>query len=75
MWIEQVRRSIGFLHDRGIIWGDINAHNILIDEQYQAWIVDFSGGLSTEADLEASAENKRRELETMERLFRELSEL
>ena len=74
-WKDQVGQSIAFLHTMGVVWGDINAHNILIDQQDQAWIVDFSGGLTTTAELQPSAENMKREVKVVEDLFDDANQL
>lgn len=72
VWRQQVVQSLEFLHTNGIIWGDPNAHNVLIDREDRAWIVDFSGGMTAAAELESSEENKQRELQTVKRLFEAL---
>jgi 3-deoxy-D-manno-octulosonic-acid transferase len=36
-----VGRAIRALHDRQVYHSDLNAHNLLLDERGQAWIVDF----------------------------------
>ncbi|CCF44106.1 hypothetical protein CH063_13611 [Colletotrichum higginsianum] len=43
-WAEQISTSLEELHHKGIIWGDAKAENVLIDEDDNAWIVDFGGG-------------------------------
>lgn len=40
-WADQITYSLGKLHERGVIWGDAKADNILIDENDDAWINDF----------------------------------
>lgn len=45
-WAEQISYTLKQLHDRGIIWGDTKADNILIDENDDAWIVDFGGSFT-----------------------------
>jgi Ser/Thr protein kinase RdoA (MazF antagonist) len=32
------------LHTQHIIWGDGKAANVIIDEQDDAWLIDFGGG-------------------------------
>lgn len=43
-WFMQIREAVYALHDRGIIWGDGKAGNVVIDEKDDAWLVDFGGG-------------------------------
>ncbi|KAF1970866.1 hypothetical protein BU23DRAFT_472649 [Bimuria novae-zelandiae CBS 107.79] len=42
-WASQIRQTLNQLHELGIIWGDGKADNILIDEDDNAWIIDFGG--------------------------------
>ena len=42
-WAGQISRLVGHLHERGIIWGDVKAENVLIDKNDDAWIIDFGG--------------------------------
>ncbi|KAH9889754.1 hypothetical protein F4778DRAFT_390876 [Xylariomycetidae sp. FL2044] len=42
-WAEQITSSLKIIHERGLIWGDAKAGNILIDKDDNAWIVDFGG--------------------------------
>lgn len=42
-WADQITYSLGKLHERGVIWGDAKADNILIDENDEAWIINFGG--------------------------------
>lgn len=43
-WEHQIGKSLQALHERGIVWGDAKADNVLIDADDNAWIVDFGGG-------------------------------
>lgn len=43
-WADQISSSLAMLHERGLIWGDAKGDNILIDENDDAWIIDFGGG-------------------------------
>ncbi|KAL7922738.1 hypothetical protein ACQKWADRAFT_292276 [Trichoderma austrokoningii] len=43
-WIRQIREAVHSLHTKGIIWGDGKASNVVIDEQNDAWLIDFGGG-------------------------------
>lgn len=43
-WMEQLDTTLGRLHEAGIVWGDVKAENVLIDQSNNAWITDFGGG-------------------------------
>ncbi|KAF7561264.1 hypothetical protein G7046_g2882 [Stylonectria norvegica] len=44
-WASQVRWTVGWLHENGIVWGDAKAANVLIHSQTdETWIIDFGGG-------------------------------
>ncbi|KAK0120339.1 hypothetical protein ONS95_011745 [Cadophora gregata] len=43
-WASQLRESLAALHEAEITWGDAKADNILIDNEMNAWIIDFGGG-------------------------------
>lgn len=42
-WASQVRATVEWLHECGIIWGDVKAENVLIDKEDNAWVIDFGG--------------------------------
>ncbi|EXM09684.1 hypothetical protein FOIG_00033 [Fusarium odoratissimum NRRL 54006] len=43
-WMDQIDAAVSGLHDAGIIWGDVKAENVLIDQDSNAWVTDFGGG-------------------------------
>jgi hypothetical protein len=43
-WSAQVTHTLKTLHGAGVVWGDVKAANVLIDKDYNAWIIDFAGG-------------------------------
>lgn len=43
-WRATVRETVGSLHSRDILWGDVNAHNVVVDREMGAWVVDFGRG-------------------------------
>ncbi|KAK2616636.1 hypothetical protein QQS21_000459 [Conoideocrella luteorostrata] len=44
-WATQIRQTVKWLHDIGIIWGDGKADNVLIHpDTDEAWLIDFGGG-------------------------------
>lgn len=42
-WANQMIQTAEQIHKIGVIWGDAKAANILIDEDDNAWLVDFGG--------------------------------
>ncbi|KAM5353509.1 hypothetical protein ACJ41O_000159 [Fusarium nematophilum] len=45
-WVSQIRENIQLLHKQGLVWGDGKPSNIIIDEQDDAWLIDFGGGFT-----------------------------
>ncbi|KAF5001614.1 hypothetical protein FGRMN_920 [Fusarium graminum] len=43
-WSSQIGDMIKYLHEHGLIWGDARPSNIIIDEEDNAWLIDFGGG-------------------------------
>lgn len=43
-WKSQISSTVHLLHEAGVIWGDVKADNVLVDDKDDAWIVDFGGG-------------------------------
>ncbi|KAI0423709.1 hypothetical protein F5Y09DRAFT_194149 [Xylaria sp. FL1042] len=43
-WAAQISDTVHQLHDIKVIWCDGKPHNIIIDEQDDAWLIDFGGG-------------------------------
>lgn len=42
-WAAQIRDTLAELHRNGLVWGDAKAHNVLVDRDDDAWIIDFGG--------------------------------
>ena len=47
-WFSQIEDTARQLHENGIVWGDVKPDNVLIDEEDNAWILDFGGGYNSE---------------------------
>lgn len=43
-WATQVGDTLARLHDAGVVWGDAKPESVLVDQQDDAWIIDFGGG-------------------------------
>lgn len=43
-WIDQVEATVRRLHELGIVWGDVKADNVIINEDEDAVVIDFGGG-------------------------------
>ena len=43
-WASQLNTALAKLHKSGIVWVDVKAQNVLIDEDDNAWITDFGRG-------------------------------
>ncbi|KAM0693670.1 hypothetical protein Q7P36_006926 [Cladosporium allicinum] len=43
-WRATVRETVRNMHSLGILWGDVNAHNVVVDREMDAWVVDFGRG-------------------------------
>ncbi|RMZ12978.1 hypothetical protein D0860_02750 [Hortaea werneckii] len=74
-WCNQVLATIQALHKSGIIWGDVNAHNVLIHRGNDAWVIDLDGSGRPDHQLQPSEANKETELEAVRQMFATLKEL
>ncbi|KAI1099213.1 hypothetical protein F4804DRAFT_349567 [Jackrogersella minutella] len=43
-WAAQIRETVDQLHDIGVVWGDGKTSNVIIDNNDDAWLIDFGGG-------------------------------
>jgi len=46
-WVAQIEHTVAELHKNDIIWGDAKPENVLIDEDDNAWVIDFGGGFTS----------------------------
>lgn len=42
-WLSQLQHTVTRIHTEGIVWGDVQPMNIMIDEAMDAWAIDFWG--------------------------------
>ncbi|KAI1114934.1 hypothetical protein F5Y14DRAFT_440893 [Nemania sp. NC0429] len=45
-WASQIQGMVDELHEMGVIWGDVKASNVVIDEADDAWLIDSGGGFT-----------------------------
>lgn len=47
-WAAQIRETVDWLHENGVIWGDGKADNVLIHpDTDEPWLIDFGGGTTS----------------------------
>lgn len=69
-WERQLREIVGELHAVGVLWGDVNPGNIVVDFDLNVWVVDFGGGLIEGFVDRGLAGTKEGDLDGIERVFR-----
>nr|POE72271.1 chromatin modification-related protein yng2 [Quercus suber] len=42
-WAKEADRTKAVLHKKGIVWGDAQADNFMVDKDDRLWIIDFGG--------------------------------
>ncbi|KAF5618704.1 hypothetical protein F52700_12224 [Fusarium sp. NRRL 52700] len=72
-WASQVRETIEALHQHGLIWGNGNPSNIIIDEQDNAWLVGFGGGYTPGWIDEDLVETKQGDEQALKKIIELLS--
>jgi hypothetical protein len=70
-WREQVESIVKELHRHEIVWGDVNVHNIFIDANADAWVIDFGGNCNVEFIDEELKETYEGDLQGLRRVFKE----
>lgn len=40
-WVRQIRDSLGWLHDQGVVWCDVRIESVMIDGGDNAWITNI----------------------------------
>lgn len=70
-WRQQVTKTVSFLHDHGICWGDVNVCNIAIDNNINAWVIDFGGSNNAEFVDDDLAETTEGDWQGIQRIFDE----
>ena len=70
-WEEQVTAIVQELHANGIVWGDVNPMNVVIDEAMNAWVIDFGGMNNVEFVDDEKRETVEGDKQGIMRLFQE----
>ncbi|KAK3651479.1 hypothetical protein LTR56_005621 [Elasticomyces elasticus] len=68
-WRIEVEGMVRVLHEHGLVWGDVNAGNVVIDEEGRAWVIDFGGSNNAEFVDDELAETKEGDRQGVGRLF------
>ncbi|KAI9768867.1 MAG: hypothetical protein M1839_003950 [Geoglossum umbratile] len=74
IWKEQIVDIVKELHKFGIVWGDVSPNNVIIDEDSNAWAVDFGGGFTdgfVDADNAGTKEGDWQGVENTFKLYAE----
>ncbi|KAI1752088.1 hypothetical protein F4782DRAFT_501924 [Xylaria castorea] len=72
-WARQIKVTLEWLHECGIIWGDVKAQNVLIDKEDNAWIIDFGGSYTTGWVDEDKAGTLEGDMQGLEKIMEILS--
>jgi tRNA A-37 threonylcarbamoyl transferase component Bud32 len=68
-WTSQIKEAVEYLHQRGLVWGDAKAANVLLRENGDAVLIDFGGGY-TKGWVDMENQNKARgDLQGLERII------
>lgn len=70
-WEQQVTATVEVLHAHGIVWGDVNPGNVVIDEALNAWVIDFGGMNNPEFVDDDKTETIEGDWQGVRRLFQE----
>jgi hypothetical protein len=70
-WEKQLTETVQGLHDHGIVWGDVHPMNVVIDEELNAWTVDFGGKNNIEFVDDDKCETMEGDWQGLTRIFRE----
>jgi RIO-like serine/threonine protein kinase len=59
------------LHAQGIVWGDVHPMNVVIDEQMDAWAIDFGGMNNVHFVDDANRDTEVGDLQGLRKIFKE----
>lgn len=69
VWREEVEWIVRELHRHGVVWGDVNVHNIFIDADDAAWVIDFGGNCNVNFIDESFKETEEGDWQGVGRVF------
>jgi hypothetical protein len=67
-WADQIKDTVSKLHELGVIWGNVNAGNVLVDSHDDVVLIGFAGGTTrcwVDKDLGGTVEGDLQGLERM----------
>lgn len=67
MWVSQLELALSELHRAGVVWGNVNTENVLIDGDENAWITEL-GSIDTPDLIKEGAGTVKGDLKDMERI-------
>jgi serine/threonine protein kinase len=70
-WEEQLTVIVQELHAHDIVWGDVHPMNVVIDEEMNAWAIDFGGMNNAEFVDDEKRETIEGDWQGITRLFQE----
>jgi serine/threonine protein kinase len=70
-WEEQLIATVQELHGHGIVWGDVHPMNVVIDEDMNAWAIDFGGMNNAEFVDDEKRETVEGDRQGLTRLFQQ----
>lgn len=70
-WEKQVTATVHDLHANNIVWGDVNPMNVVIDEAFNAWVIDFGGMNNMDFVDDENRETVKGDWQGIERLFQQ----
>ncbi|EEY15097.1 conserved hypothetical protein [Verticillium alfalfae VaMs.102] len=67
-WAAQIKDTVAKLHHLGVVWGDVKADNVLVDENSNAIVIDLEGGTTqgwVDRGKEGTVEGDAQRIENM----------
>lgn len=71
VWREEVEGIVRELHRCGVVWEEVNTHNIFIDGDEAAWVIDFGGNCNVEFVDKGMKETEEGGWQGIQRIFEE----
>jgi serine/threonine protein kinase len=68
-WTQQIQEAVAYIHEKGLVWGDAKAANVLIDDIGNAILIDFSGGFTKGWVDEVNHDTPRGDIQGQEKII------